>query len=82
MLVYEPQPAPAPERMPEARERPPMTPFRATLVWLLGRYLAPGETATPLGVQKLLYFLQEAGEPLRLRFATKEPRACRAAGSS
>jgi O-acetyl-ADP-ribose deacetylase (regulator of RNase III) len=68
VLVYEPQPAPAPERMPEARERPRMTPFRATLVWLLGRYLAPGETATPLEVQKLLYFLQEAGEPLRLRF--------------
>ena len=68
VLVYEPQPAPAPERMPEARERPRMTPFRATLVWLLGRYLAPGETATPLEVQKLLYFLQEAGKPLRLRF--------------
>jgi len=45
-----------------------MTPFRATLVWLLSRYLAPGESASPLEVQKLLYFLQEAGEPLGLRF--------------
>jgi hypothetical protein len=38
------------------------------LIWLLSRYLALGETASPLEVQKLLYFLQEAGEPLRLTF--------------
>jgi O-acetyl-ADP-ribose deacetylase (regulator of RNase III) len=68
-IVYEPHPAPAPERMQEAREQPQMTAFRATLIWLLGRYLEPGETASPLEVQKLLYFLQEAGEPLGLRFA-------------
>ena len=45
-----------------------MTRFRATLIWLLGRYLVPGESASPLEVQKLLYFLQEAGEPLSLTF--------------
>lgn len=67
-LVFEPHGAPAPERMVERRERPRMTAFRATLIWLLSRYLAPGETASPLEVQKLLYFLQEAGEPLRLNF--------------
>jgi hypothetical protein len=39
-----------------------------TLIWLLDRYLAPAEAASPLEVQKLLYFLQEAGEPLGLRF--------------
>jgi O-acetyl-ADP-ribose deacetylase (regulator of RNase III) len=66
--VFEPRGAPAPELMPERRPRPRMTPFRATLIWLLGRYLAPGESASPLEVQKLLYFLQEAGEPLGLRF--------------
>ena len=71
VLVFEPHGAPPPEEMPERRERPRMTPFRATLVWILNRYLAPGESASPLEVQKLLYFLQEAGEPLRLRF-TKE----------
>lgn len=69
VLVFEPQGAPAPEQMPERRARPRMTAFRATLVWLLSRYLAPGEAASPLEVQKLLYFLQEAGEPLGLRFA-------------
>jgi len=68
VLVFEPQGAPAPEQMPERRERPRMTAFRATLVWLLSRYLAPGESASPLEVQKLLYFLQGAGEPLKLRF--------------
>lgn len=67
-LVFEPHGAPAPERMVDRRKRPRMTAFRATLIWLLGRYLAPGETASPLEVQKLLYFLQEAGEPLRLTF--------------
>jgi O-acetyl-ADP-ribose deacetylase (regulator of RNase III) len=68
VLVYEPHGAPAPEAMRERRARPHMTAFRATLVWLLSRYVAPGETASPLEVQKLLYFLQEAGEPLGLKF--------------
>lgn len=68
VLVYEPHGAPAPEEMPERRDRPRMTAFRATLIWLLSRYLTPGEAASPLEVQKLLYFLQEAGEPLRLNF--------------
>lgn len=67
-LVFEPEGAPAAERMRERRPRPRMTPFRATLIWLLSRYLAPGESASPLEVQKLLYFVQEAGEPLNLRF--------------
>jgi O-acetyl-ADP-ribose deacetylase (regulator of RNase III) len=67
-LVFEPAGAPQPERMADRRERPNMTAFRAALIRLLGRYLAPGETASPLEVQKLLYFLQEAGEPLRLTF--------------
>jgi O-acetyl-ADP-ribose deacetylase (regulator of RNase III) len=68
VLVYEPHGAPTPEEMPERRARPRMTAFRATLVWLLSRYLAPGEAASPLEVQKLLYFLQESGEPLGLKF--------------
>jgi O-acetyl-ADP-ribose deacetylase (regulator of RNase III) len=68
VLVFEPQETPAPEQMKEARERPRMTSFRATLIWLLSRYLEPGEAASPLEVQKLLYLLQEAGESLRLAF--------------
>lgn len=67
-LVFEPAGPPAAELMRDRRERPSMSAGRAALIWLLSRYLAPGESASPLEVQKLLYFLQEAGEPLRLRF--------------
>jgi hypothetical protein len=54
--------------MADAGPRPKLTPGRAALLGLMARYLEPGGTATLLEVQKLLYFLQEAGEPLRLRF--------------
>jgi len=67
-VVFEPAGAPAPERMLEARERPKMTSLRAALVWALNQYLLPGESASPLEIQKLLYLLQEAGVPLRLSF--------------
>jgi O-acetyl-ADP-ribose deacetylase (regulator of RNase III) len=69
VIVFEPAGAPAPERMVDRRERPAMTPGRAAFIGLLGRYLMPGESASPLVVQKLLYFLQEAGEPLKLDFS-------------
>lgn len=68
-LVFEPAGAPAPAEMLEHRDRPSMTPGRAAVVWLLSRYLTPGETASQLEVQKLSYFLQEAGEALKLRFS-------------
>jgi O-acetyl-ADP-ribose deacetylase (regulator of RNase III) len=77
VLVFEPHGAPVADRMREARELPRMTAFRATLIGLLDRYLAPGESASPLEVQKLLYFLQEAGEPLRLKFVKQRYGAAR-----
>lgn len=50
---------------------PPMTPGRALLVSLVDRYLRALERphVTLVELQKLLYFVQEAGEPLRLQFA-------------
>jgi len=47
-----------------------MTPSQAALVFLMGRYLAAlmDVGITLLEIHKLMYFLQEAGEPLRLRF--------------
>jgi len=47
-----------------------LTPGRASLVGLMDRYLAAllDPFITLLEVHKLMYFLQEAGEPLRLRF--------------
>ncbi|HYI62279.1 MAG TPA: macro domain-containing protein [Acidimicrobiales bacterium] len=51
----------------EAR-RVPMTPARAALVTLVDRYAAVAPEVTMMEVQKLLYFLQEAGHDLRLTY--------------
>src|SRR5262245_26900040 len=68
VLVYAPQPAPVAEVMPVATKRPSMTRVRAFVILLIHRYQQPGYRLTKLEVQKLVYFLQEAGEPLGLRF--------------
>jgi O-acetyl-ADP-ribose deacetylase (regulator of RNase III) len=49
---------------------PEMTPCRAALVALMHRYLAGllDPFVTLLEVHKLMYFMQEAGEPLKLKF--------------
>ncbi len=69
VVVYPPQAPPAPEEMPDARRRPKLTAARAAVLGLLARFTTPEEGATPLAVQKLVYFLQVAGEPLQLNFA-------------
>lgn len=71
-LVFPPQPPPKPDRMRDERASPPLTPARAALIGLIARHVPPEEGATPLVIQKLLYFLQEAGEPLRLNFARQK----------
>ncbi len=55
---------------PASSEAPAMTPGRAALLTLMGRYLAAFMDVgiTLLEIHKLMYFMQEAGEPLRLRF--------------
>jgi O-acetyl-ADP-ribose deacetylase (regulator of RNase III) len=68
VFVYAPQPAPSADAMPVATKRPKMTRGRALLVKLIARYREPGYRLTKLEVQKLAYFLQAAGEQLRLRF--------------
>jgi hypothetical protein len=47
-----------------------MTASRAAIIALMGRYLATsyGYRLSLVEVQKLAYFLQEAGEPLKLQF--------------
>ena len=47
-----------------------MTPGRATLVGLMDRYLAAllDPFITLLEIHKLMYFMQEAHEPLRLHY--------------
>jgi O-acetyl-ADP-ribose deacetylase (regulator of RNase III) len=68
--VYEPKGAPASDRMHHNREVPRMTAGRAALVGLMRRYLGGllDPSISLLEVHKLMYFMQEAGEPLRLKY--------------
>jgi hypothetical protein len=52
-------------------KRPPMTAGRAALVVLMHRYLGGlmDPFVTLLEVHKLMYFMQEAGQPPRLQFS-------------
>ncbi len=68
VLLYAPQGAPAAKDMPVRTARPKMTPARALFIKLMDQYSALHYRRTLLEIQKLAYFLQEAGEPLRLRF--------------
>jgi len=68
ILLYEPKGAPPAREMPVRTERPAMTPARALLVALMDRYAELEYPRTLLETQKLAYFLQEAGEPLRLEY--------------
>ncbi len=71
VTVFEPKGAPSSERMVHSREVPAMTAGRAALVALMHRYLGGllDPFVTLLEVHKLMYFMQEADEPLRLRYA-------------
>lgn len=68
--IYEPQGAPPSDVMARTREVPRMTSGRAALIGLMDRYRAGllDPFVTLLEVHKLIYFMQEAGEPLRLRY--------------
>jgi len=68
VLVYEPTGAPANREMKVATKEPNMTRGRAALLGIFSKYLIPGYELTMLEIQKLAYFLQESGEPLRLQF--------------
>lgn len=71
-FVYVPEGAPKAERMKIATTRPKMTPGRAAVLGLMQRYAVPGYKLTLLEIQKLAYFLQEAGEPLKLNFVKQK----------
>ena len=67
VIVFEPNSAPA---VTKSRDVPNMTPGRAALVVLMNRYLGGlmDPFVTLIEVQKLMYFMQEAGEPLQLNY--------------
>ncbi|WP_396957705.1 macro domain-containing protein [Nitrosomonas sp.] len=70
VIVYEPNGAPSNDKMAHVREVPKMTAGRAALVELMQRYLGGllDPFVTLLEIHKLMYFMQEAGEPLRLNY--------------
>jgi len=68
VLLYSPQGAPATKTMPVNTAKPGMTASRALFIKLMHQYGTLNYRRTLLEIQKLGYFLQESGEPLRLRF--------------
>ncbi len=64
--LYAPAGAPAVERMPDSTPVPRLTKHRAALIAIVDRYSPIG--ASELEIQKLMYFLQSAGEDLKLNY--------------
>lgn len=70
VIVFEPRGALEATKMAHITDVPNMTAGRAALVALIERYLRGllDPFVTLLEIHKLMYFLQEAGEPLRLTY--------------
>ena len=70
VVLFEPGGGPADRRVNPSTDVPEMTAGRAALVGLMARYLRVllDPFITLLEVHKLLYFMQEAGERLNLRY--------------
>jgi O-acetyl-ADP-ribose deacetylase (regulator of RNase III) len=68
--IFEPSGTPPEIKTAAGGEIPAMTPARAALVGLIDRYRAGfmDTSVTLLEIHKLMYFMQEAGEPLKLRY--------------
>jgi len=67
MLVFAPSGAPATSERVIRTERPKWTTARALFIASMERYTVLSYAVTQLEIQKLAYFLQDAGEPLQLR---------------
>lgn len=67
--LFEPAGAPAAKDMVDRTARPNMSVGKAALVTTVSRYTALALESSIVEVQKLMYFLQEAGQPLRLDYA-------------
>ncbi len=68
VLLYEPKGAPKADEIPISTSKPNMTRGRALLIHILELYQSQGYRHSLLEIQKLMYFLQKAGENLRLKF--------------
>jgi len=68
VLLFAPHGAPDAKTMPVHTKVPNMTLARALFIKLMEQYTGLAYRLTLLEVQKLAYFLQEAGEPLKLKY--------------
>ncbi len=68
VLLYTPGTTPRAEQMATATDRAALTHGRAALIDVLARYTAVSLETSIVEVQKLMYFLQVAGEPLKLQY--------------
>lgn len=70
VVLFAPSGAPKAEDMVKEKHAPAMTAGRAVLIELISRYLAAtmDPFITLLEIHKLMYFMQEAGENLRLNY--------------
>jgi O-acetyl-ADP-ribose deacetylase (regulator of RNase III) len=68
VLLYEPRGEPPAHERPIGTEKPLLTVPRALYIALIGAYRRLDYALTLLELQKLAYFLQVAGEPLKLNF--------------
>lgn len=66
--LYQPVGAPAPNDMKVAPKNFKMTAARALLIMLVRQYRTQEYRLTRLEIQKLAYFLQVAGQPLKLNY--------------
>jgi len=74
VLVFEPGATPDAAAMPNRTKRPKMTVGQAALIALMDRYLKGllDPFVSLLEIHKLMYFLQAAGQPLRLQYEARE----------
>lgn len=72
VIIYEPKGAPAPDAMPVAPKNLKMTRARAMLLTLFDLYRTQDYSLSRLEAQKLAYFLQAAGEPMKLHYVKQQ----------
>ena len=66
--LFEPKGAPRPQDMVNKTEKPRMTSGRAAVVKVVSIYREMEYALSKIEIQKLVYFLEEAGHPLKLDF--------------
>ena len=69
--LFEPIGTPDAKTMPIGTRRPSLTVPRALIIKLMHEYAGLAYRLTLLEIQKLAYFMQESGEPLRLQYVAR-----------